>query len=70
MPFYEPGLEELIARNAERLTFTLSMEEAVAGSEFLFVCVGTPPTPSGDANLSRVWSVIEALPQDLGAPYS
>ena len=66
MPFHEPGLGELVAKNAERLSFTLSMEEAAAGSEFLFVCVGTPPTPSGDADLSNVWSVIEALPQDLG----
>jgi UDPglucose 6-dehydrogenase len=68
VPFHEPGLEELIEKNRERLTFTLSMEEAVAGSGFLFVCVGTPPTPSGDANLSAVWSVIEELPDDLGSP--
>ena len=66
VPFYEPGLEELIAKNADRLSFTLSMEEAVEGSEFLFVCVGTPPTASGDANLSAVWSVIEELPADIG----
>jgi UDPglucose 6-dehydrogenase len=66
VPFYEPGLEELIAKNADRLSFTLSMEEAVEGSEFLFVCVGTPPTASGDANLSAVWSVIEDLPADIG----
>ena len=66
VPFYEPGLEELVAKNAERLSFTLSMEEAVEGSEFLFVCVGTPPTASGDANLSAVWSVIEDLPPDMG----
>ena len=62
IPFYEPGLEELIARNRDRLTFTLSMDEAVAGSEFLFVCVGTPPTPSGDADLSS------GLVGDRGAP--
>ena len=68
IPFFEPGLDELVARNAERLSFTLSMEEAIEGSEFLFVCVGTPPTASGDANLSAVWSVIEDLPQDLGSP--
>jgi UDPglucose 6-dehydrogenase len=50
MPFHEPGLGELVAKNAERLSFTLSTEEAVAGSEFLFVCVGTPPTPSPSAS--------------------
>ncbi len=65
IPFYEPGLEALIARNADRLSFSLSMEEAIEGSEFLFVCVGTPPTPSGDANLSAVWSVIHELPAGL-----
>ena len=68
VPFHEPGLEELIAANRDRLTFTLSMNEAVAGSEFLFVCVGTPPTPSGDANLAAVWAVIEDLPADVGSP--
>ncbi len=68
IPFHEPGLEELIARNAERLSFTLSMDEAAGESEFLFVCVGTPPTPSGDADLSNVWSVIESLPADLDRP--
>ena len=66
VPFHEPGLGELIAKNADRLSFTLSMEDAVAGSEFLFVCVGTPPTQAGDADLSNVWAVIEALPEDLG----
>lgn len=66
VPFYEPGLEELIAGNADRLSFTTSMQEAAEGGGFLFVCVGTPPTPSGDANLSAVWSVIEELPQEIG----
>jgi UDPglucose 6-dehydrogenase len=65
IPFYEPGLEELVAKNSDRLSFTLSMQEAAEGSEFLFVCVGTPPTSSGDANLSAVWSVIEELPDGL-----
>jgi UDPglucose 6-dehydrogenase len=68
VPFHEPGLAELIEANRERLSFTLSMDEAVAGSDFLFVCVGTPPTPSGDANLAAVWSVIEDLPSDIGSP--
>ena len=66
VPFHEPGLEELIARNAERLSFTLSMQDAVGGSEFLFICVGTPPTYSGEADLSAVWTVIDELPKDLG----
>jgi UDPglucose 6-dehydrogenase len=65
VPFYEPGLAELIARNSERLSFTLSMEEAATGAEFLFVCVGTPPTYSGEADLSAVWNVIAELPSDV-----
>jgi UDPglucose 6-dehydrogenase len=68
VPFHEPGLEELIARNAARLSFTVSMHDAVDGSEFLFVCVGTPPTYSGEADLSAVWTVIDELPEDLGQP--
>ncbi len=61
-PFYEPGLEELMAKNSQRLVFTLSAAEAVEGAQFVFVCVGTPPTHSGDADLSAVWSVIDELP--------
>jgi UDPglucose 6-dehydrogenase len=62
VPIYEPGLDELLARNDERLTFTLDVNEAIEGAEFLFVCVGTPPTPSGDADLSSVWTVVDELP--------
>jgi len=63
LPFFEPGLAELVERNAERLTFTLDAAEAAHASELLFVCVDTPPTYSGDADLSRVWTVIDELPQ-------
>jgi UDPglucose 6-dehydrogenase len=65
VPFYEPGLEGLITANADRLSFTTSMEETIAGAEFLFICVGTPPTYSGDADMSAVWSVINELPENL-----
>ena len=43
VPIYEPGLEELIARNAERLRYTLDVRDALDGAEFVFVCVDTPP---------------------------
>jgi UDPglucose 6-dehydrogenase len=62
VPIYEPGLAELISRNTERLSFTLDVREAIEGAEFLFVCVGTPPTPSGDADLAAVWTVVDELP--------
>jgi len=63
VPFFEPGLGELIERNRERLTFTLDAAEAAASAELVFICVDTPPTYSGDADLSRVWTVIDELPQ-------
>jgi UDPglucose 6-dehydrogenase len=61
MPLHEPGLAELIERNHERLTFTLELEEVVS-APIMFVCVGTPPTYSGDADLSAVWTVVDQLP--------
>jgi UDPglucose 6-dehydrogenase len=61
VPIFEPGLAELLERNGERLTFTLDVAEAVAGAEFLYVAVGTPPTYSGDADLSAVWTVVDEL---------
>jgi UDPglucose 6-dehydrogenase len=61
---HEPGLEELLQRNAERLTFTTEMSELLDGARLLFVCVDTPPTRSGDADLSRVRSVVDDLPAD------
>jgi UDPglucose 6-dehydrogenase len=61
---HEPGLPELLERNAERLTFTTSMDETLAGARLLFCCVDTPPTYSGDADLSRVRAVVQNLPED------
>ena len=63
---HEPGLTELIQRNAERINFTTDMDELLAGAKLLFVCVDTPPTYSGDADLSRVRAVVESLPLDGG----
>jgi UDPglucose 6-dehydrogenase len=62
VPIYEPGLEELVARNAERLHFSTSLSDAHEHARLLFVAVGTPPTYSGDADLSAVNAVIEAIP--------
>src|SRR5690242_7766774 len=67
VPFHEDKLPELLASNAERITYTLDAED-VAGCEFLFVCVDTPPTYSGDADLSRVWTVVDELPELAGRP--
>jgi UDPglucose 6-dehydrogenase len=61
---HEPEIEELLTRNAERLTFTTEMSELLDGARLLFVCVDTPPTQSGDADLSRVRAVVEELSAD------
>jgi len=63
VPFHEPGLDELLERNRGRLSFTLDVED-LAAAKLLFVCVGTPPTYSGDADLSAVWTVLDELPED------
>src|SRR5204863_5644322 len=65
VPIYEPGLDEVLERNGDRLRFTLDVHEAVDGADFLFIAVGTPPTYSGDADLSAVWSVVDELPPEL-----
>jgi UDPglucose 6-dehydrogenase len=61
VPLHEPGLDELLERNRERLTFTTELDEVVS-ARIMFVCVGTPPMYSGDADLSAVWSVVDELP--------
>ncbi len=64
--FHEPGLGELVVEHAERLHFTTSMDELLGNAQLLFCCVDTPPTYSGDADLSRVRAVVERLPADGG----
>jgi UDPglucose 6-dehydrogenase len=64
LTIHEPGLGELVRRNSERLTFTTEMEDVLGAARLLFVCVDTPPTHSGDADLSRVRAVIEDLRAD------
>jgi UDPglucose 6-dehydrogenase len=64
VPIYEPGLEEVLERCRERISFTLDVGEAVDGADFLYVAVGTPPTYAGDADLSAVWTVVDELPDD------
>ncbi len=61
-PIYEPGLEELLARNSERLHFSTDPLSAFEHARLLLVAVGTPPTYSGDADLSAVHAVVDAIP--------
>jgi UDPglucose 6-dehydrogenase len=62
VPIYEPGLEELLARNASRMHFSTDLADALEHARLLFVAVGTPPTYSGDADLSAVHAVVNAIP--------
>ena len=62
VPIHEPGLPELLAQARDRLRFTLEMADLFAAARVAFVCVGTPPTYSGDADLSAVWHVLDELP--------
>jgi len=63
MPIYEPGLAESVARNASRLHFSTELAPALEHARLLFVAVGTPPTYSGDADLSAVHAVVESMPR-------
>ena len=67
VPIYEPGLDALLVRNSEHLRYTLDVRDALDGADFVFVCVDTPPLYSGDADLSRVWTVVDELPLDTEA---
>jgi UDPglucose 6-dehydrogenase len=62
IPIYEPGLAEVVSRNRERLHFSTELAPALEHARLLFVAVGTPPTYSGDADLSAVHAVVGAMP--------
>src|SRR3954452_3525075 len=62
IPIWEPGLAELVERHRGRLHFSTNLSDALDHARLLFVAVGTPPTPSGDADLSAVNSVVAAMP--------
>jgi UDPglucose 6-dehydrogenase len=63
VPIHEEGLTELLERHGQRLSFTTQVEEALDGADVVFVAVGTPPTRSGDADLTAVWTVVDELPR-------
>ncbi len=63
VPIHEDGLPDLLSRASDRLTFTLDIREVFEAARIVFICVGTPPTYSGDADLSAVWQVLDELPE-------
>ncbi len=70
MPFYEPGLEEMVCRNMDmgRLSFTTSYAEALDGAEFVFIAVGTPPGLNGEADLRYVESAARSIAEHMRHP--
>jgi len=70
MPIYEPGLEELVTRNvnAGRLTFTNDYSEALKGTEFVFIAVGTPSGVDGEADLQYVEAAAVAIAENMQEP--
>ncbi|MFC1667040.1 UDP-glucose dehydrogenase family protein [Candidatus Omnitrophota bacterium] len=67
IPFYEKGLEDMVRRNikAKRLSFSPSIKEGVKKSIVIFICVGTPPKPNGEADLSTVEHVAHGVAKSL-----
>ena len=70
MPIYEPGLEELVERNvrAKRLSFTTSYAEALEGTEYAFIAVGTPSGADGEAELSYIADSARSIAENMHAP--
>ena len=62
IPIFEPGLAELVARHHSRIHFSTDLAPALEHARLLFVAVGTPPTYSGDADLTAVHAVVAAMP--------
>jgi UDPglucose 6-dehydrogenase len=69
MPLYEPGLEELVVRNAreKRLSFTASLREAVKASDIIFIAVGTPSKANGEADLTGIENVTRSIASSMNS---
>ena len=67
IPFYEPGLKEVVIKNSSsgRLTFTTKINEGIKKSEVIFIAVGTPPKESGEADISAVIDVARQIAKTL-----
>lgn len=69
LPIYEPGLQELISKNAKekRISFTLDVKQAIETAEVIFITVGTPQRENGEANLSYVLQVAATIGKSMNA---
>ena len=66
VPIWEPGLAELVAKHRDRLHFSTDLADALEHARLLFVAVGTPPTYSGDADLSAVQRAVGEIGEPDG----
>ncbi|MCG8569109.1 MAG: UDP-glucose/GDP-mannose dehydrogenase family protein [Spirochaetes bacterium] len=67
MPIYEPGLDSLVIKNYNggRLHFSTDIKDGLAGAEFIFIAVGTPPMEDGSADLQHVLAVAKQIGQNI-----
>jgi len=70
IPIFEPGLPELVHKNASsgRLTFSADVAASVAGAEIVFIAVGTPQGADGGADLTAVWAVADIIGRAMTGP--
>ena len=64
-PIFEPGLEELMEKNKEKLSFTLDGKSAYKNADVIFIGVGTPEKKDGSANLKYVYTVVKEIAQSI-----
>ena len=67
MPFFEPGIGDLVSANSKtaRLVFDSSIKEGLNNVDVIFICVGTPPKRTGQADLSSVFQAAEEISRNL-----
>lgn len=67
IPFYEPGLKEVVLRNQQqkRLTFSLNLSKALTGTEVVFIAVGTPPQADGSSDVSQIMAVAAEIGRSI-----
>jgi UDPglucose 6-dehydrogenase len=70
LPIYEPGLDKVIekARRRKLLSFSASAAETIKSGDAIFICVGTPPLPDGDADLSAIDNVARQIATESESP--
>jgi UDPglucose 6-dehydrogenase len=67
LPFFEPGLPEIVSRNMQegRLKFSADLKQALQGTTVVFITVGTPPKADGSADISAIYAVAKVVAQNL-----